>query len=171
MVIAPSYCATIIMNRAQSLVPRSQLRGCGWLLNSQLGDGSLWMALLTCRGGRLQMVRVAARPEATAQRCAAPPAVLGTALILQPGCGARIVPEDSSQLAQAVVDLLNDPAQEARRGASARAAARGRASKLMAARMQEFYARQCPRAKIVPGSAAPTASGNSHERQACLDRR
>jgi 1,2-diacylglycerol 3-alpha-glucosyltransferase len=110
--------------------------------------------------------------EAMAQGCAVvSTACLGTASILQPGCGARVAPENPTAFAQAVIDLLNDPPQAARCGATAQAYARGWASNLMAWRMREFYAEQCARAKIDPEPAAQAASEESHERKACLDSR
>jgi glycosyltransferase involved in cell wall biosynthesis len=110
--------------------------------------------------------------EAMAQGCAVvSTACLGTASILQPGCGARVAPENPTAFAQAVIDLLNDPPQARRCGATSQAYARGWASDLMARRMREFYAEQCARAKIDPEPAAQAASGESHERKACLDSR
>ena len=110
--------------------------------------------------------------EAMAQGCAVvSTACLGTASILQPGCGARVAAENPTAFAQAVIDLLNDPPQAARCGATARAYARGWASHRMAWRMREFYAEQCARAKIDPESAVQATSGESHERKACLDSR
>jgi 1,2-diacylglycerol 3-alpha-glucosyltransferase len=110
--------------------------------------------------------------EAMAQGCAVvSTACLGTASILQPGCGARVAPENPTAFAQAVIDLLNDPPQARRCGATAQAYARGWASHLMAWRMREFYAEQCARAKIDPEPAVQAASRESHERKACLDSR
>ena len=81
--------------------------------------------------------------EAMAQGCpVVSTAHLGTASILQPGCGAQSA-----------------------------AYAHGWASSLMATRMREFYAEQCARVKIAPEPAGPAAPGELHERQACLDRR
>jgi len=110
--------------------------------------------------------------EAMAQGCAVvSTAWLGTASILQPGCGARVAPENPTAFAQAVIDLLNDPPRAARCGATAQAYARGWASELMAWRMREFYAEQCGRAKIDLEPAAQAASREPHERKACLDSR
>jgi hypothetical protein len=110
--------------------------------------------------------------EAMAQGCAVvSTACLGTASILQPGCGARVAPENPTAFAQAVIDLLNDPPQAARCGATAQGYARGWGSNLMAWRMREFYAEQCGRAKIDPEPAAQAASREPHERKACLDSR
>jgi 1,2-diacylglycerol 3-alpha-glucosyltransferase len=110
--------------------------------------------------------------EAMAQGCAVvSTACLGTASILQAGCGARVAPEKPSAFAQAVIDFLDDPPQAARCGAIAQSYARGWASSTMAERMREFYAEQCARAKIDPEPAAPAVSGESNERQACLDSR
>lgn len=110
--------------------------------------------------------------EAMAQgRAVVSTACLGTASILQPGCGARVAQESPTAFAQAVIDLLNDPPQAARCGAAAQAYARGWASSRMAWRMREFYAEQCARAKIDPEPAVQAASEESHERKACLDSR
>ncbi len=110
--------------------------------------------------------------EAMAQGCAVvSTACLGTASILQAGCGARVAPENPTAFAQAVIDFLDDPPQAARCGAIAQAYARGWASSLMAWRLREFYADQCARAKIDPESATQAVSGESNERQACLDSR
>jgi len=108
--------------------------------------------------------------EAMAQACAVvSTAYLGTASILQPGCGARVAPEEPVAFAQAVIDLLDDPARRLLRGTQAQAYARGWASRLMAWRMREFYAELCGRAKISPGAATPAAPGEPDERQTCLD--
>ena len=109
--------------------------------------------------------------EAMAQGCAVvSTAYLGTTLILQAGCGARVAPEQPGAFAQAVLDLLDDPARAARCGATARAYAQGWSARRMAWRLREFYAEQCARAKISPG-LPPAAPRESHERQACLDSR
>ena len=109
--------------------------------------------------------------EAMAQGCAVvSTAELGTASILQPGCGARVAPEQPEVFAQAVIDLLDDPARAARCGARARDYARGWSAGRMAGRLREFYAEQCARAKIARG-LPPAAPGESNERQACLDSR
>jgi 1,2-diacylglycerol 3-alpha-glucosyltransferase len=93
--------------------------------------------------------------EAMAQGCAVvSTACLGTTSILQPGCGARVAPENPTAFAQAVIDLLNDPPRAARCGATAQA-----------------YAEQCGRAKIDLEPAARAASREPHERKACLDSR
>jgi glycosyltransferase involved in cell wall biosynthesis len=110
--------------------------------------------------------------EAMAQGCAVvSTAYLGTASILQPGCGAHVAPEESVPFAQAVIDLLEDPERAARRGAQARAYAQGWASSLMAGRMREFYAQHCTGVKIAPGAALPAAPREPDERQTCLDSR
>ena len=63
--------------------------------------------------------------EAMAQGCAVvSTAYLGTTSILQAGCGARVAPEQPGAFAQAVLDLLDDPARAARCGAAARQYAR-----------------------------------------------
>ena len=110
--------------------------------------------------------------EAMAQGCAiVSTACQGTASILQPGCGARVAPENPEVFAQAVIDLLDDPPRAAHYGAEAQSYARGWASSLMAWRLREFYAEQCARAKMDPEAAVQAAPGESHERQACLDSR
>ena len=45
---------------------------------------------------------------------------LGTASILQAGCGARVAPEKPDAFAQAIADILDDPARAARLSAQAR---------------------------------------------------
>ena len=110
--------------------------------------------------------------EAMAQACpVVSTAHLGTASILQPGCGARVAPDEPVAFAQAVLELLDDPERAARCGAQGRAYALTWASSLMAARMRDFYAAQGARAKIDPEPAASAAPRKSHERQACLDSR
>ncbi|MFI4867960.1 MAG: glycosyltransferase [Steroidobacterales bacterium] len=64
---------------------------------------------------------------------------LGTASILQPGCGARVAPEKPDVFAQAIGDILEDPVRAARLCAQARAYAQRWASNLMAGRMAELY--------------------------------
>lgn len=108
--------------------------------------------------------------EAMAQGCAiVSTSVLGSASILQPGCGARVAPEEPIAFAQAVIDLLEDPERAARCGAQARNYARSWSAARMAGLMQEFYAEVCARAKMVRGPPPPAAPGETHERQACLD--
>ena len=107
-----------------------------------------------------------------AQACAVvSTAHLGTASILQPGCGARVATDEPAAFAQAVIDLLDDPQRAARCGAQSRAYALTWASRVMAERMRDFYAEQCARAKIVPEPAAPAAPRGPDERQACIDSR
>jgi len=64
---------------------------------------------------------------------------LGTASILQAGCGARVVPDKPEVFAQAVADLLDDPARAARLSSQARAYALTWASSQMAGRLAELY--------------------------------
>jgi 1,2-diacylglycerol 3-alpha-glucosyltransferase len=110
--------------------------------------------------------------EAMAQGCAVvSTAHLGTASILQAGCGARVAPEEPVAFAQAVIDLLDDAPRAARGGAQALVYAQGWASSRMAGRMREFYAELCDRAKIHLGAATPAAPGEPDERQTCLDSR
>jgi 1,2-diacylglycerol 3-alpha-glucosyltransferase len=109
--------------------------------------------------------------EAMAQGCAiVSTSCLGTASILQPGCGARVAPEEPCAFAEAVIGLLDDPQRAARCGAQARHYARGWSAARMAGRMHEFYAELCARAKMARGPP-PAAPGEPHEREACLDSR
>ena len=64
---------------------------------------------------------------------------LGTASILQAGCGARVAPEKPDVFAQAIADILDDPARAARLSAQAKSYAQGWASNLMAWRLAELY--------------------------------
>jgi glycosyltransferase involved in cell wall biosynthesis len=64
---------------------------------------------------------------------------LGTASILQAGCGARVAPEKPDAFAQAIADILDDPARAARLSAQAKSYACGWASNLMARRLAELY--------------------------------
>ncbi len=110
--------------------------------------------------------------EAMAQACpVVSTAHLGTTSILQFGCGARVAPDEPVAFAQAVLDLLDDPARAARCGTQGQRYARGWAADLMAGRLRDFYAEQCAHAKIDREPAAQAAPGGSHERQTCLDSR
>jgi glycosyltransferase involved in cell wall biosynthesis len=64
---------------------------------------------------------------------------LGTASILQAGCGARVAPEKPDAFAQAIASILDDPARAARLSVQARSFASGWASNLMAARLADLY--------------------------------
>jgi hypothetical protein len=64
---------------------------------------------------------------------------LGTASILQAGCGARVAPEKPDAFAQAIADILDDPARAARLSAQARSYALGWASSHMAWLLAELY--------------------------------
>jgi 1,2-diacylglycerol 3-alpha-glucosyltransferase len=64
---------------------------------------------------------------------------LGTASILQPGCGARVAPDRPDAFAQAVLDILDDPARAARLSVQARSYAQGWSSALMARRLAQLY--------------------------------
>lgn len=66
-------------------------------------------------------------------------AYLGTISILQSGCGARVSPEKPDAFAQAIADVLDDPARAARLSAQARAYAQTWASAHMARRLQQLY--------------------------------
>ncbi len=104
--------------------------------------------------------------EAMAQGC---PVVstshLGTASVLQSGCGARVVPEERSAFAQAIIDTLADPQGAARSGAQAREYAQRWASEQMARRMRDFYAAQCAQAKIPQPAISPVVLRETHERR------
>jgi hypothetical protein len=110
--------------------------------------------------------------EAMAQACpVVSTAHLGTASILQPGCGARVAPDEPAAFAQSVLQMLDDPARAARCGEQGQIYARGWSSAVLAGRMREFYAQHCARATIAPEPALTVAPGEPHERQACLDSR
>jgi 1,2-diacylglycerol 3-alpha-glucosyltransferase len=64
---------------------------------------------------------------------------LGTASILQAGCGARVAPEKPDAFAQAIADILDDPARAARLSAQARSYAHSWTSSHMAWRLAELY--------------------------------
>jgi glycosyltransferase involved in cell wall biosynthesis len=66
-------------------------------------------------------------------------AILGTASILQPGCGARVAPEKADVFAQTVLDILDDPQRAAKLSAQARTYAQSWASANMAWRLAELY--------------------------------
>jgi 1,2-diacylglycerol 3-alpha-glucosyltransferase len=66
-------------------------------------------------------------------------AILGTASILQPSCGARVSPEKADVFAQTIVDILDDPQRAARLSAQARTYAASWASANMAWRLAELY--------------------------------
>ena len=64
---------------------------------------------------------------------------LGTASVLQPGCGARVAPEKPDVFAQAIADILDDPVRSTRLSAQARTYAQGWASAHMALRLAGLY--------------------------------
>jgi glycosyltransferase involved in cell wall biosynthesis len=64
---------------------------------------------------------------------------LGTTSILQAGCGARVAPERSDAFAQAIADVLDDPARAARLSKEASSYAQKWASSRMAARLASLY--------------------------------
>ena len=64
---------------------------------------------------------------------------LGTASILQPGCGARVAPEKPEVFAQAIEAILDDPARAERLSAQARAYAQTWASTHMARKLAALY--------------------------------
>ena len=78
---------------------------------------------------------------------------LGTASILQAGCGARVAPEKPDVFAQAIADILEDPARAARLSAQAKSYAQGWASNLMARRLAELY-RDLTHQQITPAVVA-----------------
>jgi glycosyltransferase involved in cell wall biosynthesis len=67
-------------------------------------------------------------------------AYLGTASILQPGCGAHVAPEEPAAFARAVAGVLEDPERAARMGEQARRYAEGWSSMACARRLLECYA-------------------------------
>jgi glycosyltransferase involved in cell wall biosynthesis len=78
--------------------------------------------------------------EAMAQGCpVVSTAQLGTASILQPGCGARVAPEKPEVFAQIIEAVLDDPARAARMSAQARSYAQTWASSHMARRLASLY--------------------------------
>jgi len=78
--------------------------------------------------------------EAMAQGCAVvSTAVLGTASILQPGCGAQVAPEEPAAFASAVAKVLEDPERAARMGEQARRYAEGWSSRACAQRLLACY--------------------------------
>jgi len=102
--------------------------------------------------------------EAMAQGCpVVSTAHLGTASILQSGCGAWVVPEERAAFARAVIDTLGDPQRAARYGAQAREYAQRWSSRLMAQRMRDFYAGQCVQAKIPSPAISPVVLRERHE--------
>jgi 1,2-diacylglycerol 3-alpha-glucosyltransferase len=64
---------------------------------------------------------------------------LGTASILQNGCGATVVADDRTAFSRAVLDFIEDPVRAARAGAAARRYAQGWSSGVMAQRLVAFY--------------------------------
>jgi 1,2-diacylglycerol 3-alpha-glucosyltransferase len=82
-------------------------------------------------------------------------AVLGTASILQPNCGARVSPENSETFAQTVLDVLEDPQRAAKLSAQARVYAQSWASANMAWRLAELYK------EVIAGRAVPESQAAS----------
>jgi glycosyltransferase involved in cell wall biosynthesis len=64
---------------------------------------------------------------------------LGTTSILQSGCGARVAPEKPEAFAQAIADILDNPARAARLSEQAHAYALSWASSRMATRLAALY--------------------------------
>jgi glycosyltransferase involved in cell wall biosynthesis len=87
---------------------------------------------------------------------------LGTASILQPGCGARVAPDRPDAFAQAVLDILDDPARAARLSSQARSYAQGWSSALMARRLAQLYRELVDHdtaAEVLPASVSPVSPG------------
>jgi glycosyltransferase involved in cell wall biosynthesis len=96
--------------------------------------------------------------EAMAQGCAVvSTAHLGTASILQPGCGAHVASDDAAAFAQAVYGVLEDPVRAARMGEQARRHAEGWSSRSCATRLVECYAQVLARHAPVADTRAPVA--------------
>jgi hypothetical protein len=64
---------------------------------------------------------------------------MGTASILQPGCGARVAPEKPDVFAKTALDVLDDPQRAARLSAQGLDYARTWASMHMAWRLAKLY--------------------------------
>jgi 1,2-diacylglycerol 3-alpha-glucosyltransferase len=84
-------------------------------------------------------------------------AVLGTASILQPGCGARVAPEKPEVFAQTVLDILDEPQRAAKLSTQARQYALSWASANMAWRLAELY-RELTASESAPEISAATPS-------------
>jgi hypothetical protein len=85
-------------------------------------------------------------------------AVLGTASILQPGCGARVAPEKVDVFAETVLDVLDNRERAARLSAQARVYAQSWASANMAWRLAELY-RELTNEGSARSANAPAAAG------------
>jgi hypothetical protein len=85
-------------------------------------------------------------------------AVLGTASILQPNCGARVSPEKPEAFAQTVLDVLEDPQRAAKLSSQARVYAQSWASASMAGRLAELYREIIARRAVPESSAASRTS-------------
>jgi len=85
-------------------------------------------------------------------------AMLGTASILQPGCGARVAPEKPEVFAQTVLDVLDDPQRAAKLSAQGRQYALTWASANMAWRLAELYRELLAEDATadIPAEATPT---------------
>jgi len=86
---------------------------------------------------------------------------LGTASILQAGCGARVAPEKPDVFAQAIADILDDPARAARLSAQARSYAATWASSSMAWRLGELYRELAGQAQSPRADSADGAGGRA----------
>jgi glycosyltransferase involved in cell wall biosynthesis len=85
---------------------------------------------------------------------------LGTASILQGGCGAAVVPEDRTLFARAALAFLEDPLRAARAGAAARRYAEGWSAGAMAQRLASFYRDVQRRHLLGTGGASTAAPGD-----------
>jgi glycosyltransferase involved in cell wall biosynthesis len=83
-------------------------------------------------------------------------AILGTASILQPSCGARVSPEKTDVFAQTIVDILDDPQRAAKLSAQARTYALSWTSANMAWRLAELY-----RELKIPGAQQHAAAAGA----------
>ena len=82
--------------------------------------------------------------EAMAQESAVvSTAHLGTASILQPGCGAWVAPEDAGAFARGVLGMIEDPVRRQHAAAQSHAYAQGWSSAIMAQRMLALYREVC----------------------------
>ncbi len=78
--------------------------------------------------------------EAMAQRCPVVAlSIMGTADILAPGRGCRIAPDDPTDFANVLADLLNDPESCVRLGDQARSYAQEWSDRTLAARLAVLY--------------------------------
>jgi glycosyltransferase involved in cell wall biosynthesis len=74
---------------------------------------------------------------------------LGTASILQPGCGAWVAPEEAAAFARGVLGMIEDPVRRQHAAAQSRAYAQGWSSAIMAQRMLALYREVCGAEPVV----------------------